>query len=417
MNMNPKPLTMTPSYLAMVRGTRELHKLLSISMDDSPEADAIRDATDIPWQALSDVERNRVCNLSEDLYSLFEPPLPAQPMNSQAQAKLLEAFEARKRGDWDRALDLLRRWRAYIDPCLVSYLRGSTWLEAGDPGSAALFYGHAYKLEPTNGNFQAMALHSLNMADAAAGLKEAEKILNHYEECPWAAVVRAADIRFMSARLKSEKEANHLFEQLEPILINTLARMRAGDPNDFDRLTYVMLLSLLGFGYEFLGKVKDAADYYSEALEIDPDNDGLHVARGMLFYGISASATRDFELAVQFSTPLVWPYIMLAHHHLISERFEESRQFCERALRIGGSAAAMSEVWEWMAIAQAQLGFAADTVRASFIQAISLDSSNERAERNLAAFEAASKRIQWETRSVSAVRTSGLAERRFAVAA
>ena len=90
---------MTPSYLAMVLGTRELHQLLSVGMGDSSEADAIRDATDISWQKLSEVERNRVCNLSEDLYSLFEPPLPTQPMNPQAQAKLLEAFEARKQGE------------------------------------------------------------------------------------------------------------------------------------------------------------------------------------------------------------------------------------------------------------------------------------------------------------------------------
>ncbi len=413
----PKTLTLTPSYLAMVRGTRELHQLLAADRDDSPEADAIRDATDGPWQALSDVERNRVSNLSEDLYSLVEPPPHAQPTTPQAQAKLLEAFEAKQRGEWDRALDLLRRWRAYIDPCLVSYLRGSIWLEAGDPETAALFYGHAYKLEPTNGNYRAMALHSLNMADPAAALKEAEKILKSHEHCSPVELARAADISFMSARLKSETEANQLFEQLELILKNTLARMQQGDPNDIDRSTHVTLLSLLGFGYEFLGKAQAASDYYSAALQIEPDNDALHVARGMLAYGFSARATTDFETAIQLSTPLVWPYVMLAHHHLISGRFEEGRQFCERALSIGGSAAVMSEVWEWMAIAQAQLGFPADTVRASFDKAIQLDLSNERAKRNQAAFGEAGKPIQWETRTVSAVRTSGLAERRFAVAA
>jgi hypothetical protein len=64
MTTEPKPLTMNTNYLAMVRGTRELHQLLIAGKDDSPEADA-------------------------------------------------------------------------------------------------LFYGHAYKLEPTNGNYQAMALYSL----------------------------------------------------------------------------------------------------------------------------------------------------------------------------------------------------------------------------------------------------------------
>jgi hypothetical protein len=144
--MAPKPLTMNANYLAMVRGTRELHQLLAAGKDDSPEADAIRDATDGPWAALSEVERDRVGNLSEDLYSLVEPPPAVQPLNPQAQANLTEIFEARQQGEWDKALDLLRRWRAHIDPALVSYLRGSIWLDAGDPATAALFFEHASKL-------------------------------------------------------------------------------------------------------------------------------------------------------------------------------------------------------------------------------------------------------------------------------
>jgi tetratricopeptide (TPR) repeat protein len=169
MMMAPKPLTMNPSYVAMMRGTRELHQFLAAGKDDSPEADAIRDATDGPWKALSEVERNRIRNLSEDLYSLVEPPPPAQPMNPQAQAKLNAAYEARQRGDWDRALDLLRRWRAHIDPALVSYLRGSIWLEAGDAATAALFFEHACELNPEAENYQFLYLTALDMSDPSAG--------------------------------------------------------------------------------------------------------------------------------------------------------------------------------------------------------------------------------------------------------
>ena len=39
---------------------------------------------------------------------------------------------------------------AYIDPFLVSYLRGTIWLEAGDPATAALCFQHAHKLNPGN---------------------------------------------------------------------------------------------------------------------------------------------------------------------------------------------------------------------------------------------------------------------------
>jgi hypothetical protein len=87
----------------------------------------------------------------------------------------LEASAARNCGEWDRALDLLRQWRAYFDPALVSYLRGTAWLEAGDPETAALFYDHAYKLEPANGKYQAMALHALNLTNSTAAIKRAEE--------------------------------------------------------------------------------------------------------------------------------------------------------------------------------------------------------------------------------------------------
>src|SRR5437879_828042 len=162
--MAPKPLSMNPNYQAMVRGTRELHQLLAAGKDDSPEADAIRDATDGPWEALSEVERNRVRNLSEDLYSLVEPPPAAQPTNSQVQAKLNAVMEAKQRGEWDKALDLLRQGRAYIDPAEVSYLRGSIWLDAGDAATAALFLEHAANLAPANDNYQMV----LQQASASA---------------------------------------------------------------------------------------------------------------------------------------------------------------------------------------------------------------------------------------------------------
>jgi tetratricopeptide (TPR) repeat protein len=416
----PKPLTMNPNYLAMVRGTRELHQLLAAGKDDSPEADAIRDATDGPWQALSEVERNRVRNLSEDLYSLAEPPPAAQPMNPQAQAKLNEAFEAKERGEWDRALDLLRRWRAHIDPALVSYLRGSIWLEAGDPGTAALFLEHASKLQPANENYFALFLYALNIDNSTAARKHADRILEEYAKYAPAVVVRAADIKLHSARTISETEGHLVFERLEPILKNTLARFEQQEPSNFDRSSYVATLALLGFGYEFVGNLQAALELYSRGLQFEPDNDALLVARGVLQYGTTPRAITDLETATRIRSPLVWPYVFLAHHNLVNRRFEESRKLCEQALGMNGSPAVMSEVSEWMAIAQAGLGFPVEMVRASFDNAIRLDPSNERAKRNLAVFEAAYKPIainDLEIRSVGALRTSGLAERRFAMAA
>lgn len=148
--MTARPLTRSPSYLATVRGTQELQRLISEGKEDSPEAEAIRDASDGPWEALSEPERTRARLVAEDLYSLYETTPARLEMTREAQAGLNEAYEARQRGEWDRSLELLRTWRVFIDPFLVSYLRGTVWLEAGDPATAALFFQHAHKLNPVN---------------------------------------------------------------------------------------------------------------------------------------------------------------------------------------------------------------------------------------------------------------------------
>ena len=418
--MASKPLTMSPGYVAMVRGTRELHRLLADGKDDSPEAEAIRDVTDGPWRTLSEVERNRVRNLSEDLYSLIEPPPVAQPMTPEAQSQLNEAFEARQRGEWDRALDLLRRWRARIDPPLVSYLRGRIWLEAGDPATAALFFEHAWKLDRGVENYLALFLHALSLADPATARQRADEVLQNYERYSPVVVARAADIALKRTRKTSLVELQRLFNWLEPILKSTLAKFDELELSQCQRSSYIMTIVLLGFGYELMGKRQAALECYSQGMQLDPDNDALLVARGNLLYGTSPRAITDLEQALRAGTRKVWPFVVLAHHNLLSNRFEECRTLCERVLAMDGSAALMSEVSEWLAIAQAELGFPAEMVRAAFEQAIRLDSCNDRAKRNLAAFEARKQAVAgkgWDTRTAGDVQASGLAERQFDVAA
>ena len=124
-----RPFSTSPSYLQYVRALRDLHALTMAGRDDSPEADAIRDGMDQPWYDLSEIEQRRIKGLSEDLYSISDPPQEPLPSNPQVQGKLIEATEAWQAGRWDQALELLRRWSRYIDPALFR-LRGSLWQES-----------------------------------------------------------------------------------------------------------------------------------------------------------------------------------------------------------------------------------------------------------------------------------------------
>ena len=62
------------SFTRVAKGLVALHRLIKDGKDDSPEAESVRDALDAPLKALSRVEKDRAQWLSEDLYSISEPP-------------------------------------------------------------------------------------------------------------------------------------------------------------------------------------------------------------------------------------------------------------------------------------------------------------------------------------------------------
>lgn len=415
----------SPSFRLVAKGLVVLHQLIKDGKDDSPDAESVRDALDAPLRALNAIEKERAQWLSEDLYAVSEPAVGTtlKEMNLQSQEQLNEALEARQSREWDRALALLRRWREYISPALLSYLRGSIWLEAGNLDIAAAFYEHAAASDPENANYRAIYMHALAKSDPDAAGKLAREVLADDEKYAPVVVARAADILFNETKSTSDAESTRLYRNLIQILERNTTRIQ-NDETTASRLSaYVMTVGLLGFCHEFLGNTGAAVQNYSRGLQVDPNNVGLLVARGILLYGTSPRAITDFEQAVERGTPVVWPYLFLAHHCLITKQFEQCRIMCEMGLRMRGSDTAKSQLEEWRAIAQAELGFPPEFVRAAFDAAIRLDPSSDLAKRNQAAFEAsltahhAARSAMWAEKPVAAVRQFGLAERRYSLAA
>jgi tetratricopeptide (TPR) repeat protein len=417
--------TNSPAFRLVVKGLLQLHELSRQGQDDSAEAEAVRDALDGPLSILNDTDKERAQWLSEDLYSVSGPDESAtlQPMTAEAQLALTEAVEARESGEFDRALKLIRRWESYISPALLSYLRGTVWLDAGYPEVAAVFLKHASELDASNGNYRATYLTALDQSDPKSALEDAQKVINRPQDWAPAVVVRAADVAVGQLQDASVIEPVAFGRQITLALEDAVSRMDQGGDPAAPISTYGHGVLLLGMCYERLGDVNAAANWFTRGLQHNPDNDRLLAARGILLYGKEPGAIADLKRAVSVESNLIWPYLFLAHHFLSMRDFERARVMCEMGLHREGSASAKSLLEEWRAIAQAELGFPPNTVRAAFESAVRLDSSNDLARRNAKIFEQALAKhdprpiSNWEQRSEATVRQLGLVERRYSLGA
>jgi tetratricopeptide (TPR) repeat protein len=143
-----------PEYVKSVLLLKQLHRMIVEGRGDTDEADAVRDEMDAPWYALSEEEVARVDRLGADLYTLDEmPPTPPQQDKTTAAALSAEIDLARKAGDWEDILDLLRRSPGVLPPHSEAFLRGWSWNQLGDPDTAALFFQRAAELEPHNAKY------------------------------------------------------------------------------------------------------------------------------------------------------------------------------------------------------------------------------------------------------------------------
>jgi tetratricopeptide (TPR) repeat protein len=303
----------------------------------------------------------------------------------------LEAIEARQSGNWDKALELLRHWGKYLDPAVLSFLRGSVWQSAGDSETATPFYQHAADLDPSDDKFMCMYLFSLQTSNPELAGSHARKIISDDGSYQPIVVSQAANIVAASTRGLAATDARPALQQLAQVLERTLQRLQNADALQFTAFesTHANVTTLLGFCYERIGDSHAALGSYNLGLSIAPKNDALLVARGTLRYGMDRLAADDFEQAIKCGSTIVWPYFFLAHYLLVSNRFEECRRMCERALDFAASDEVRASLNEWLAISEAELGFPRVLVRSAFEEAIRLGPDVDRIRQNLQEFERA----------------------------
>jgi len=145
------------SFGLVAKGLVAIHAMIRAGTDESPEAESIRDSLDAPNKNLTPTEKHRAQWLSEDLYSIGDPPDVSTPeeSNPKAQQQLAEAIKARQNCEWDQALLLLRQTQKFLTQALLSYQRGLIWAESGHPHVATAFFRHASQCDPTNADYVA----------------------------------------------------------------------------------------------------------------------------------------------------------------------------------------------------------------------------------------------------------------------
>jgi hypothetical protein len=140
--------------------------------------------------------------------------------------------------------------------------------------------------------------------------------------------------------------------------------------------------------YEALGDAPAAQRSFDRAIAIEPSNDAVRTARGLLNYGgDSASAVADFQIAVASHTPLVWPYYYLAHYFLTQANYRNCLAMCRQSQLRTDRADIRADLLEWSAIARHESGAPRQDVECLFTSARTLAPFNARITENILRFD------------------------------
>lgn len=137
----------TSAFNESVRLMIRLHYAMLNGDPDGPEADAIRDAMESPWYAMTPAEQELVGGLSEDLYTIGTDRMRAADEATAIESHLLQCLSAKGIED---SLQLLRQHHLELPPEQVAALRGILWARLGQPEAAQPFFGEAVRIVGQN---------------------------------------------------------------------------------------------------------------------------------------------------------------------------------------------------------------------------------------------------------------------------
>ncbi len=361
--------------------TLEVHRLIAQEKGDTPEADTLREKMYDVWLSLSPGHQALLDNLSGDLYMLQGEESLEQ--SEDAKQTLHDLGAAGTAKNWVLALELLR-YRLPIDEHQIAYFRGRCYGELGYHQAALAFFKHAEKLCSTNENYRYLTLDALlRLHRIDEALERANAILRETSP-PTSLLFKAANVLFRAASDFDESVAKTVYQRVLIVLARAFQEDNQLPPQKRIKSLIAGGYVVAGFCHEYLGDDNLAAQAYTQAIQIDPDNDAAITARGLLLYGSDrARALLDFERAASARTVLVWPYFFLAIEALENGEYSRCLEMADHSVKRTTDPSLLANLYEWMGIAAARRGESIEMAVQYLKKAYSLDPFNERVEGNL----------------------------------
>ena len=380
--------------------------LLSGGKEQDPEFDSVEDKMADLWEKLDDIQRQSVNGMGSDLNWMRRKGQLGPKSHSPAkvtQDERKDLVTARQSSDWHGLLHYLRICAPAMSAANLAYLRGQAYDALDLPSYSVNFYELAADLEPTNASMGLIAMQAVARVDPARGLARSEHVVASYLRFPPAVVAMSTANLLRRDDVEGRPIDKRYYRR---ILEDTIQRINL---EPLSMAEQAMVYQLAAGGFESINDLPSALKCYEDGLRLAPNNEVLLIGKGLLLYGTQTEqAVAAFRRVVSNEgTPLVWPYLFLAHYNLLQKDYDDSLQMAQLAWPRAKKDAIKADLLEWQAICLSEAGNPPELVRPWFEKALSLDPSNDRIKRNFQAFEGAlfaGRERSWDIKSEDMLR-------------
>lgn len=387
----------SPAALEHERNLLALARIMSSGHGESEEANRLRDTMLDTWGSLSALDKGFLDELSGDLYMLDQTELlDLERIDPEdIDARIQVAWNTRQ---YESILALLRRRPETYPEDKAAFIRARCWARLGYQNAGLAFLVHASKLRPDNGSYTYLMLQeTVDLGHFDEAVARATAIARQEDASARSLLAAAYVLNRADQRAKATTSPDYIITLLE----RAIELETALPPRERLNSAIVQAYVEKGICHELQGRDDLAEVAFSEALRFDPENDPALTARA--FARLSKDperAAEDFRLAAARRTPLVWPYLYLAHSYLETESYDACIETCELGLERAQSQEHRANLYEWMAIANAALSAPPRRVEELFELAIANAPFNLRIHRNRelsrAAYADEGRIVSWE---------------------